>query len=234
MLKLMNIEVDIVEFELLDKINYSQLKGVIDKFNSDPDFKWENGDPLYLETIKKRNVWENLDKISLDDTKDVVLDFLNKWKCRIGYECVPKLQEALIKTHNLFELLKDEKLEDTDFEKTVTGAKIKDLIKQIFDILSRVRAGRRTIGFTGTTKIMHMVIPELFIMCDEEIRKAHGCEGNSEGYLNFLCRMQKDAQRFIKEKNKTEICQELHSGDRTFTKILDEYNYYTITFQKRN
>jgi hypothetical protein len=44
--------------------------------------------------------------------------------------------------------------------------------------------------------------------------------------------MQKATQRIVKEKTKVEICKELHHGDRDFTKILDEYNYYTMTWQK--
>jgi len=113
------------------------------------------------------------------------------------------------------------------FRTGVTPFRIGDIIKKIFDTLSEV------VGFTATTKIMHMVLPELFVMCDEKIRESYGCAGNSEGYLNFLWRMQESARKFIEEKTKLEICKELHNGDRSLTRILDEYNYYTITWQQR-
>ena len=224
-------------FGLLDEISYSQLKEVIKRYNSEPAFKEPNGDPLYLETIKKRNVWDNLDRINVDDIINVVLNFLNKWKCRLSYRCAPELQKALQETHILFQLLKDEKLkiENVNFDEIVgtTGKSVKKIIKEIFNTISIVKAGRKTVGFTATTKIMHMIIPNLFVMCDEKIREEYGCAGNSEGHLNFLCRMQKATQRIVREKTKVEICKELHHGDRGFTKILDEYNYYTITWQQQ-
>jgi len=127
------------------------------------------------------------------------------------------------------------KLETVNFDKIIKddGKTVKDTIKEIFEILSTIKVGKKNVGFTATTKIMHMVIPDLFVMCDGSIRKAYGCEGNSEGYLNFLYRMQKAAQKLIAEKRKAEICKELHNGDRNLTKIMDEYNYYTITWQLR-
>lgn len=167
----------------------------------------------------------------------VVLNFLNKWACRIPYGCASELQRALQKTHTPFQLLKHKKLEieTVNFDEIIgsNGKSAKDIIKEIFDTPSKVKAGRKTVGFTATTKIMHMVIPDLFVMCDENIREEYGCIGNSEGYLNFLRRMQKSAQKTIKEKTKVEICRELHNCDRDLTKILDEYNYYTITWQLR-
>ena len=225
------------KFGLLDEISYSQLEDVIGKYNSEPSFQQQNGDPLYLETIKKRSIWDDLVKISLDDLKDVVLNFLNKWACRISYGCASQLQTALQKTHPPFQLLRYKKLEieTVNLDEIIesNGKNVKDIIKEIFDTLSKVKAGRRTVGFTATTKIMHMIIPNLFVMCDENIREAYGCTGNSEGYLNFLCRMQKATQKIIKEKTKVEICEKLHNGDRDLTKILDQYNYYTITWQLR-
>jgi len=222
------------KFSLLDEADYFQLKNVIEKYNSEPSFQQPDGDPLYLKTIRKRDIWEKLDVITLKQVRETVLDFLNKWKCRISYDCAEKLQEALKQTHELFQLLRDMKLETVYFNEAITGEKrVKDVIKEIFDKISSVKAGKRTIGFTATTKIMHMVVPELFVMCDEYIREEYGCAANSEGYLVFLSRMQKSVQRLIKEKPKDEICKELHNDQRSLTKILDEYNYYTITWQKR-
>ena len=223
------------KFGLLDEISYSQLRDAIRRYNSEPSFQEPNGDPLYLETIKKRDVWDAFDEISLDNVINVVLGFLNKWKCRISYACASELRTALQKTSNLIHLLKDERTEiqTVDFDKTVgtSGKSVKKIIREIFDVLSKVRAGRKTVGFTATTKIMHMGFPNLFVMCDEKIREKYGCAGNREGYLNFMRRMQKATRRLTEEKTKVEICEELHHSDRDFTKILDEYNYYTITWQ---
>ena len=223
------------KFPLLDEIDYSQLKNVIEKYNSESSFQQPDGDPLYLEMIGRRDIWESLNAISLNQVINIVLKFLNKWKCRIPYDCARKLQLALREAHELFQLLKNMKLETVNFDETIVeGKKVKDIIKDIFDVVSSVKAGKRTLGFTATTKIMHMVVPDLFVMCDEYIREEYGCAANSEGYLIFLSRMQKSIQRLIRERPKNVICQELHNERRSLTKILDEYNYYTITWQKRH
>lgn len=47
------------EFPLLDEIGYSELKAVIEKYKPEPSFQSPSGDPLYLEMIEKRNVWES-------------------------------------------------------------------------------------------------------------------------------------------------------------------------------
>jgi hypothetical protein len=67
--------------------------------------------------------------------------------------------------------------------------RILKLIEKTFDVIQQVRVGRRTIGFTTTSKILHMSIPKFFVMCDEKIRKTYGCEGYATGYRNFVLRM---------------------------------------------
>lgn len=140
----------------------------------------------------------------MDDVKDVVLNFVNKWRCRIPYVCASELHRVLHKTHILFQLLKEENLqiESIDFDRMLRrrGKSVKNIIRDIFDSISKVKAGRRIVGFTATTKIMHMIIPDLFVMCDG-ISEKHGCAGNKEGYLNFLWRMQKATRIIIREKD---------------------------------
>jgi hypothetical protein len=46
--------------------------------------------------------------------------------------------------------------------------RILKLIEKTFDVIQQVRVGRRTIGFTAISKIIHMSIPKFFVMCDEK------------------------------------------------------------------
>ncbi len=220
--------------KLLDEINLEELFNVIKtKYIPANTF---NGDFKYLNFfLKRRDVWDNLDRISVEDVDCIVLRFLNEWKCRIPYSCNKTLQKALQTSHDKFELIRSENLKSIEFEKIIKhdgrNVKIGNLVEEIFNTLSSVRAGRRTVGYTATTKIMHMVMPELFVMCDKAIREGYGIGDNSRSYLNFLIRMQNATKKFMKE-TEFQLYKKLHNDERSFIKVLDEYNYAVLTLKR--
>jgi len=107
-----------------------------------------------------------------------------------------------------FDKFKGKSIEDIDFDK------YEKEIKYIFDKLSDIKG----IKYTGTSKLMHLTIPEVFVMWDGYIRKKYGFKkGDSEDYFNFLKLMQNEFSEFcVKEK-------------RTLAKCIDEYNYVKFT-----
>ena len=50
---------------------------------------------LYKDTLKRRDVWDNLAQIDTQKTECIVLNFLNAWKCRVSYDCSGELAIAL-------------------------------------------------------------------------------------------------------------------------------------------
>ena len=87
-------------------------------------------------------------------------------------------------------------------------------IKYIFGTLSKING----IQYTGASKLMHLTIPEVFIMWDGYIRKAGGFKkGDAEDYFNFLKKMQQEFKGMCKGK------------ERTLAKCIDEYNYVKFT-----
>lgn len=89
----------------------------------------------------------------------------------------------------------------------------KDII-YIFDTLAKIKG----IQYTGASKLMHLTVPEVFIMWDAYIRKAWNFKkGSSEDYFNFLKKMQNEFKG-LKGKD----C-------RTLAKCIDEYNYVKFT-----
>ncbi len=87
-------------------------------------------------------------------------------------------------------------------------------IKYIFETLSKING----IQYTGASKLMHLTIPEVFIMWDGYIRKEWGFKkGNAEDYFNFLKKMQQEFKGVHKGK------------ERTLAKCIDEYNYVKFT-----
>ena len=107
-----------------------------------------------------------------------------------------------------FEKFKDKSIESINFDNHKQG------IKHIFNILSKIKG----IQYTGASKLMHLTVPNVFIMWDAYIRKAFGFKkGDSEDYFNFLKLMQKEFRGFC-SKDK-----------RTLAKCIDEYNYVKFT-----
>ena len=87
-------------------------------------------------------------------------------------------------------------------------------IKHIFNVLSEIKG----IQYTGASKLMHLTIPEVFVMWDAYIRKELGFKtGYAEDYFNFLKKMQQAFKGVHKEKG------------RTLAKCIDEYNYVKFT-----
>ena len=117
------------------------------------------------------------------------------------------LTRAIEKTHPLFKELKGT-ISDADFnEKGET-------IKRIYKILSSVKG----VEYTGTSKVMHILKPELLVMWDTAIRKDYGYSSRPEGYLEF----QKAMQNIFSGVS-------WNNPQKTLAKAIDEYNYATIT-----
>lgn len=228
-------------------MKYKEFKNeIINKYQKSPGIK--KGDIVYLSYLKRRDVWDKLSDLKDIDIIDVILGFLNKWKCRIHVTpgLIKKLQKIFKELDKYFISIEGEELESFDFAKDViidgNKFKIESIIIRIFERLCYIKAGRRNFGATATSKVMHMINPDFFMMYDDGIRKEHGCYDNANGYVNFMWRMQnfcKDIIRNyqdefgvnkgkIKEKIFEEICHDnwvIPKEYITLPKLIDEFNY---------
>jgi uncharacterized protein (UPF0248 family) len=59
---------------------------------------WSKENKSYQTAIQKREVWENFNSITEEQVKEVILSFLNHWKCRIPYKRAQELLKACKKT----------------------------------------------------------------------------------------------------------------------------------------
>jgi len=198
----------------------------------------DKGEEQYEECLSHREIWDNFDNVKTIYARDVMVPFLNKWQCRLSYECVPALTTALQKTELWLQPLRGLNIEDIDLLEPIEikneEIRTLSLIEKVSETIQKVGAGRRTVAFTATSKILHMSIPNLFVMCDEKIRKAYGCEGNSAGYANFMIRMNLFARDLISQAhgNKQRILSCSKWKGRTLTRLLDNYNYTKHTLEK--
>jgi len=115
------------------------------------------------------------------------------------------LMKAMEECKPLFDRLKNERFETTDFSKTG------ETIKAIYSILSKVKG----VEYTGGSKVMHLLNNRLFVMWDKYIRDEYEiCGTDAEGYLCFLIKMQDKFKGIDWREN-----------NKTIAKAIDEYNY---------
>lgn len=110
-----------------------------------------------------------------------------------------------------------------------------DSIQEAFKKIASAQAGRRTVGATATSKIMHMINPGFFVMSDDNIRYGYGCCDNELGYINFMWRMKlfgdsiingySSARNVQKEAAFQNLASECKSSAPTLSKLIDEYNW---------
>lgn len=201
----------------------------------------KEGEEQYDECLSRREIWDDLSSINEDDLKcerGGVIPFLNKWKCRLPYKCAPELTVALQKVEPLLRPLRGCDIESVDL---LAPIDMKDgtlrtltLIEKAFNRIYTVKAGRRTVGFTAASKILHMAVPRFFVMCDEKIREAYGCGDNGKGYANFMFRMNLLARDLISQANgdKERILDCSRWKGRTLARLLDNFNYTVYTLEK--
>jgi hypothetical protein len=101
-----------------------------------------------------------------------------------------------------------------------------DRIKDVFKTISNTEIEiknkiKRRIGSTATSKILHMAVPDFFIMCDSGIREIHGVTGNGAGYTNFMIRMSIYANYLDKNLDLSKLVNKKTSIPR----LIDNYNY---------
>lgn len=164
-----------------------------------------------------------------------------------------QFQKIYGKIYPSIKLLKSQKIEDIDFNKKTKDKKNKDRIMNIFDKVTK--CGKNGRGeWTDTSKILHCILPKLFVMWDVEIRKGIWRKNRKiwkrpkndkftgkEYAFYFLPKMKEEANNVI-ERYRTDhnhctrrqaIKEISKKGrDHTIAKLLDEFNYVIYTIKQ--
>jgi hypothetical protein len=102
--------------------------------------------------------------------------------------------------------------------KTVNFDEIRDKVELIYSKFSQING----VEYTGTSKVLHLLNRDLFVMWDRDIREEYGFDvADGNDYFNFL--------KLMQEKFKDV---EWDVPDKTLAKAIDEYNQVTITIPK--
>ena len=191
-------------------------------------FHWVYANDTSYDDILTKPFWKNLTQLKLKDVEEI-LKFLNKWKCRLPYNCKHQLLSSLSQQIPRFvNSLQGLKLENVNLSQNTQN------IINAYDTLNSV------IKPTGTSKVLHLIIPDLFPMWDQKIAEAYGIKPNQrtgENYIKFMEKMQNILKKLINKINKNNPQQAIQKiknstfqGKYSLPKILDEYNYMKFTY----
>ena len=161
--------------------------------------------------------------------------FLNQWSTRYRTPA-EDLLEAIESVAPIFKNLHELTLLDADFDGSFAGdCSVKEAIQIVFDAI--VKRGPR-VETTGTSKILHMINPDLFVMWDAPIRGGYAVGKSAEDYSErFLPRVQGQVRLAMRQYSeatgvsKTEVVEHFTQCGHTLAKVIDEFNYVKFTLK---
>ena len=121
-----------------------------------------------------------------------------------------ELKQAFEKCKPIFQELKSSDIKTIDFDL------VKPQIITLYSTFSKIKG----VEYTGTSKVLHLINWNLFVMWDDHIRKGYEIyNNNAENYYNFLKKMQSKFGSI-----------EWYNSSKTLAKAIDEYNYVEYTY----
>jgi len=193
-------------------------------------FYWAEPRAHFYDEYMQDKLWEKwTDSVPLDEVKKL-FDFIIHWDYHFQGD-PKKFQKIYGEISATLKYLKNFKLEDANFD----DDKLTEKIEEVFDKIATGCSPRYE--STDTSKILHTIIPDLFVMWDRKIRKGIlGDENRNWGAvyaIEFLPKMQEELREAI------EICMKEKKLDKqkairyivglcdnkTLPKLIDEYNY---------
>jgi hypothetical protein len=139
----------------------------------------------------------------------------------LGYRGCKALGKKLGEIENKFYEFKPFNLPTVSLDRI--SPKIESIYNSVMDAQWVSDRGRtKRVGPTATAKVLHLVVPDLFMIWDRRIRDVYGFGESSEEYVRFLENM----QNWMKSLDGTvEMLRERYG--KPSTKIVDAYNWKT-------
>jgi transposase len=196
-------------------------------------------DGLYLDSVT-RPEWQRLPMLTNQEILNIVITFLNKWRCRIPktVNVATALSEAFRDTASLIDALQGPRLEDIDLASLVEARSERlTCARAIAAIFDRLVAVGSRFSHVAAVKTMHMANPGLFVMWDNDILAGQGHRQEPYGWFHaykFLPGMQAEANELFEDyRTLDRVSREAAvrgiekecGGRKTLAKLIDEYNY---------
>jgi hypothetical protein len=190
------------------------------------------GNVAFLERLRN-----NPDELNNQEIREHVILFLNQWKCMVKDDDATSeaIKTVLVESKYALSKLGNKTILDIN---DLSGSLTKE-ITLLYDRFDRIPR----FGPTATSKAMHILKPDLFVMWDNAILKHHAekspqINGTAIGYLNFLFMMGKMGREVTIDFQKSHplgkpeifLCDKLGCTiEKSLAKFIDEYNWITIT-----
>jgi hypothetical protein len=209
--------------------------------------KYHEGEPRDIAYVVARNI---VDRGQLNDSfvlaaaKIIIITWNIAGFQRLLHEDKLKLDNEILESFRNskqeLEKLKDKRLENLD----LNNPEIVASIEKIFNEFS----SKKSIKYTGASKILHIINPSVFMMWDNNIRNAyhklhigtHKSNEYAKCYIEFLKKSQEIIKSLLQKKNEGDFWN-VHlsfmdedfvrsfSFKETMLKMLDECNYWIFT-----
>ena len=111
--------------------------------------------------------------------------------------------------------------------------KCRKYIINLFEEIDEVKC----IGSTSTSKILHLLRPEVFVMWDEKIAKLYDTSENAKGYFEFLKICKSELKELLEEFRRLGIENPEDKLRKRYrkhlTKLIDEYHWLKVWIEKK-
>jgi hypothetical protein len=183
--------------------------------------KYKGLDQIYLAAI------EDLKKTELCclddyDVFSILEPFLLKWGRMgrvLGHKGCLRIGRKLVEIEPRF----------NEFQRftlfTINLNQMSDKVEDLYDELQNVdwksdKGRTKRVGPTATAKVLHLAIPNLFMIWDRQIRNCYGFQDSGREYARFIANMQNWSKKLS-----TTIEALQNKYGKSCTKIVDEYNW---------
>lgn len=202
-----------------------------------------SGGQAYIDVISNNTFLEILryhpGDLDVNEIRFVLIEFLNKWGCRLrNYDSLTaeNLKNCLAGIHPELLVTQDFSILTFNFEIIENRERIERIFNSFWFYGSQIT---RNFGPTATSKVLHIINPDLFVMWDDAIRLHYWVQNDSiiesgRGYCLFLIEIKRIAQGLVNECrerfNVTDpapwLSERLNiDPPRSLTKFIDEFNW---------
>jgi hypothetical protein len=182
--------------------------------------KYEELDRTYLNTIKDfKGIMGSFGEYEVEF---ILYPYLLKWGKMmrvLGYKGCSRIGEKLREMEP--QLDKFQKLTLSTIDLSQMSDKVEDLYDELLNADWKSDKGRtKRVGPTATAKVLHLAIPNLFMIWDRQIRNCYGFQDSGREYARFIAKMQNWSKKL---STTIKALQEKYG--KSCTKIIDEYNW---------
>ncbi len=182
--------------------------------------KYKGLEEIYLLAVKDYQVVN--ERFGQEEVKTILHPFLLRWGRMgrvLGYKGCIRIGTAINQLKPQLDNLKTETLATIDLNKASND--IEDIYDELLNASWKSEKGKtKRVGPTATAKVLHLALPDLFIIWDRKVRVDLDFQDNSSEYLRFLENMQAWNQSLSPDLNTLSA-----KYGKSCTKLLDEYNW---------